>query len=28
MEFEWDLAKEQANITKHGHTFSEAVETL
>lgn len=28
MEFEWDLAKEQANISKHGHTFSEAVEAF
>lgn len=28
MEFEWDLAKEQANIKKHGHTFSEAVEAF
>ncbi len=28
MEFEWDLAKEQANIRKHGHTFSEAVEAF
>jgi uncharacterized DUF497 family protein len=26
MEFEWDLAKEEANIKKHGHSFSEAVE--
>ncbi len=28
MEFEWDLAKEQANISKHKHTFSEAVEAF
>lgn len=28
VEFEWDLAKEQANIIKHGHTFSEAVEAF
>ncbi len=28
VEFEWDLAKEQANIKKHGHTFSEAVEAF
>ena len=28
MEFEWDLAKEQANIDKHGHTFSEAIEAF
>lgn len=28
VEFEWDLAKEQTNITKHGHTFSEAVEAF
>ena len=28
MEFEWDLAKEQANIDKHGHTFSDAVEAF
>lgn len=28
MEFEWDLAKEQANIDKHGHTFSEAVKAF
>lgn len=28
MEFEWDLAKEQANIKKHGHTFSEAIEAF
>lgn len=28
MEFEWDLAKEQANIKKHRHTFSEAVEAF
>ena len=28
MEFEWDLAKEHANIKKHGHTFSEAVEAF
>jgi uncharacterized DUF497 family protein len=28
VEFEWDLAKEQANFTKHGHTFSEAVEAF
>lgn len=27
-EFEWDLAKEQSNIKKHGHTFSEAVEAF
>ncbi len=28
VEFEWDLAKEHANIKKHGHTFSEAVEAF
>ena len=28
MEFEWDLAKEQANIEKHGHSFSEAIEAF
>ena len=28
MDFEWDLAKEQANINKHGYTFSEAVEAF
>jgi len=28
VEFEWDLAKERSNIKKHGHTFSEAVETF
>ena len=28
MEFEWDLAKEQSNIKKHGHSFSEAVEAF
>ena len=28
MEFEWDLAKEQANIAKHGLTFSEAIESF
>lgn len=28
VDFEWDLAKEQTNIKKHGHTFSEAVETF
>lgn len=28
VDFEWDLAKEQANISKHGHTFSEAVEAF
>lgn len=28
MEFEWDLAKDQANITKHGQTFSDAVEAF
>jgi uncharacterized DUF497 family protein len=28
VEFEWDLAKEQSNIKKHGHTFSEAVEAF
>ena len=25
---EWDLSKEQANIKKHGHTFSEAIEAF
>lgn len=28
VDFEWDFAKEQANIKKHGHTFSEAVEAF
>lgn len=28
MDFEWDILKEQANIKKHGHTFSEAVEAF
>jgi uncharacterized DUF497 family protein len=28
MEFEWDLAKERANLAKHGYTFSEAIEAL
>ncbi len=28
MEFEWDLSKEEANIKKHGHSFSEAVESF
>ncbi len=28
MEFEWDLSKEEANIDKHGHTFSEAIEAF
>ncbi len=28
VKFEWDLAKEQTNIKKHGHTFSEAVEAF
>jgi uncharacterized DUF497 family protein len=28
VEFEWDLAKEQLNIKKHGHTFSEAIEAF
>lgn len=28
VEFEWDLAKEQSNIKKHGHTFSEGVEAF
>jgi uncharacterized DUF497 family protein len=28
VEFEWDLAKEQINIKKHGHAFSEAVEAF
>ncbi|MBX9766156.1 MAG: BrnT family toxin [Bdellovibrionales bacterium] len=26
VEFEWDLAKEETNIEKHGRTFTEAVE--
>lgn len=26
MEFEWDLSKEQANIAKHGYSFSDAIE--
>ena len=28
MEFEWDFAKEQVNIKKHGHTFAEAIEAF
>ena len=28
MEFEWDFAKEVANIAKHGCTFAEAVDTF
>jgi uncharacterized DUF497 family protein len=28
VEFEWDYAKEQTNIKKHGYTFSEAVEAF
>lgn len=28
MEFEWDLAKELANVRQHGVTFSEAVESF
>jgi len=28
VDFEWDLSKEQANIKKHGHTFSEVVEAF
>lgn len=28
MEFEWDFAKELANIAKHGRTFAEAVDTF
>ncbi len=28
VEFEWDLAKEQANIDKHGRDFSEAIEAF
>lgn len=28
VEFEWDLTKEQLNIKKHGHSFSEAVEAF
>jgi uncharacterized protein len=28
VDFEWDLAKEQANLNKHGHSFSEAVEAF
>src|SRR4051812_23685240 len=28
VEFEWDLSKERANIKKHGHSFSEAVEAF
>jgi uncharacterized protein len=28
MEFEWDLSKEQTNVAKHGHSFSEAVEAF
>lgn len=28
MKFEWDLAKEQANIEKHRISFSEAVESF
>ena len=28
MEFEWDLTKEQANIKKHSHSFSDAVEAF
>ena len=28
MEFEWALSKEEANIRKHGHSFSEAVESF
>lgn len=28
MEFEWDLAKESENITKHGVTFTEAISSF
>jgi uncharacterized DUF497 family protein len=28
VEFEWDLSKEIENLTKHGITFAEAVETF
>jgi uncharacterized DUF497 family protein len=28
VEYEWDQAKEQVNIRKHGYTFTEAIESF